>query len=152
MAYDAIADPELARRMFELMRTDSSLETGEATIVFRPIGDLPAEIETARPMGAEQSNSSLVLDERYALKLYRRLAPGMNPELEVLRFLTERGFEHTAALEGYIAYEGRPLEATLAILQAVRAREGRRLGARARHARRRRARTGSRSTRAGSAR
>ena len=68
-------------------------------------------------MGAEQSNSSLVLDERYALKLYRRIAPGMNPELEVLRFLTERGFEHTAALEGYIAYEGRPLEATLAILQ-----------------------------------
>ena len=99
------------------MRTDSALETGEATIVFRPIGDLPPAIETARPMGAEQSNSSLVLDERYALKLYRRLAPGMNPELEVLRFLTERGFEHTAALEGYIAYEGRPLEATLAIVQ-----------------------------------
>ena len=68
-------------------------------------------------MGAEQSNSSLVLDERYALKLYRRIAPGMNPELEVLRFLTERGFEHTAALEGYVAYEGRPLEATLALLQ-----------------------------------
>ena len=68
-------------------------------------------------MGAEQSNSSLVLDERYALKLYRRIAPGMNPELEVLRFLTERGFEHTAALEGYIAYEGRPLEATLATVQ-----------------------------------
>ena len=68
-------------------------------------------------MGAEQSNSSLVLDERYALKFYRRIAPGMNPELEVLRFLTERGFEHTPALEGYIAYEGRPLEATLAIVQ-----------------------------------
>ena len=117
VAYDAIADPELARRMFELMRTDAALDTGEATIVFRPTGDLPPGIETARPMGAEQSNSSLVLDERYALKLYRRLAPGMNPELEVLRFLTERGFEHTAALEGYIAYEGRPLEATLAIVQ-----------------------------------
>ena len=117
VAYDAIADPELARRLIELIRTDAALDTGEATIAFRPIGDLPAEIETARPMGAEQSNSSLVLDERYALKLYRRLGPGMNPELEVLRFLTERGFEHTAALEGYIAYEGRPLEATLAIVQ-----------------------------------
>ena len=68
-------------------------------------------------MGAEQSNSSLVLDERLALKLYRRIEPGMNPELEVLRFLTDRGFAHIAALEGYIAYEGRPLEATLAILQ-----------------------------------
>ncbi len=117
VAYDAIADPELARRIFDLMRTGATLETPEATIVFRSTGDLPAEVETARPMGSEQSNSSLVLDERYALKLYRRIAPGMNPELEMLRFLTERGFEHTAALEGYVAYEGRPLEATLALLQ-----------------------------------
>ena len=117
VAYDAIADPELARRIFDLMRTGATLETAEATIVFRSTGDLPAEVETARPMGSEQSNSSLVLDERYALKLYRRIAPGMNPELEMLRFLTERGFEHTAALEGYVAYEGRPLEATLALLQ-----------------------------------
>ena len=41
----------------------------------------------------------------------------MNPELELLRFLTERGFEHIAALEGYAAYTGRPLETTLALLQ-----------------------------------
>ncbi len=116
-AYDAIADPELARRMLELMRQDASLQTPEATIVFRPTGELAGEFESVRPMGAEQSNSSLVLDELYVLKLYRRIAPGMNPELEVLRFLTERGFEHTPALEGYIAYEGRPLEATLATVQ-----------------------------------
>ncbi len=117
VAYDAIADPELARRILELARTDSTLETGEATIVFRQTGELPAELDEVRPMGAEQSNSSLVLDEQLVLKLYRRIAPGMNPELEVLRFLTERGFEHTAALQGYVSYEGRPLEATLAIVQ-----------------------------------
>jgi maltokinase len=117
VVYDAIADPELARRMVELMRDGADIETGEATIVFRATGELPSEITSARPMGAEQSNSSLVLDERYALKLYRRIEPGMNPELEVLRFLSAREFEHTAALEGYIAYEGRPLEATLAVLQ-----------------------------------
>jgi trehalose synthase-fused probable maltokinase len=117
VAYDAIADPELAGRMLELMRADSSLRTPEATVVFRATGELPDEVGSARPMGAEQSNSSLVLDERYALKFYRRIAPGMNPELEVLRFLTERAFEHTPALEGYIAYEGRPLEATLATVQ-----------------------------------
>jgi trehalose synthase-fused probable maltokinase len=103
--------------MLELMRTNASLDTGEATIAFRPAGELPEEVDSVRPMGAEQSNSSLVFDERLALKLYRRIGPGVNPELEVLRFLTERGFEHTAALEGYVSYEGRPLEATLAILQ-----------------------------------
>ena len=124
VAYDAIADAELARRILELVRTDSTLETGEATIVFRPIGELPAELDEVRPMGAEQSNSSLVIDEQLVLKLYRRLAPGMNPELEVLRFLTERGFEHTAALQGYVSYEGRPLEATLAIVQEFIPAEG----------------------------
>jgi len=115
--YDAVADVELARRIVELMRTDATLETEEAAISFRAVGELPESVESIRPMGAEQSNSSLVLDERLALKLYRRLEPGMNPELEILRFLTERGFEHSAALEGHISYEGRPLEATLAILQ-----------------------------------
>jgi maltokinase len=117
IAYDAMADPELARRIVELIRSGATLDSGEALVAFRATGDVPAEIETARPMGAEQSNSSLVLDERLALKLYRRIQPGTNPELEVLRFLTERGFEHTASLEGYVAYEGRPLEATLGILQ-----------------------------------
>ena len=86
-------------------------------------------------MGAEQSNTSVVIDERLALKVYRRIEAGMNPELEILRFLTERGFEHIAALEGYISYEGRPLEATLAILQQFIPVQRGRLGARARHAR-----------------
>jgi trehalose synthase-fused probable maltokinase len=117
VVYDAIADPELARRLVELVRSDATVEAGEATITFAATGDLPAEIETIRPMGAEQSNSSLVVDERLALKFYRRIEAGMNPELEVLRFLTERGFEHVAALRGFVSYQGRPLEATLAILQ-----------------------------------
>ena len=117
IAYDALADPELVRRIVELVRAGEPLDLGEATIVFCPYGTLPDEVETVRPMGAEQSNSSLVLDEQLALKFYRRIEPGMNPELEVLRFLTYRKFPHVAALEGYVTYEGRPLEATLAILQ-----------------------------------
>jgi maltokinase len=117
IVYDAIADPELARRLVELVRSGASVETGEATIVFASTGELPAEIESIRPMGAEQSNSSLVLDEQIAVKFYRRIEAGMNPELEVLRFLTEHGFEHIAALRGFVSYQGRPLEATLAILQ-----------------------------------
>lgn len=115
--YDAIVDPELARRMVELIRTEATIEIGEASIGFSGSAGLPEEIETMRPMGAEQSNSSVVLDEALALKLYRRIEPGMNPELEILRFLTERGFEHIAALRGHVSYQGRPLEATLAILQ-----------------------------------
>jgi maltokinase len=117
VAYDAIADPELTRRVVDLIRADATVETAEAAIVFNSAGELPDRVETIRPMGAEQSNSSVVLDEALALKLYRRIEPGVNPELEVLRFLTPREFEHIAALRGSISYEGRPLDSTLAILQ-----------------------------------
>jgi trehalose synthase-fused probable maltokinase len=68
-------------------------------------------------MGAEQSNSSVVLDERFVLKAYRRLGAGPNPELEILRFLTERDFPHIAALRGWYAHTGRLIDATLGIVQ-----------------------------------
>jgi maltokinase len=125
--YDAIADPELVRGILDLVADDATLDIGEATLLFRSTGDLRdslGERSETRPMGAEQSNTSVVIDERLALKVYRRIEAGMNPELEILRFLTERGFEHIAALEGYISYEGRPLEATLAILQRFVASNG----------------------------
>ncbi|MEJ7567176.1 MAG: phosphotransferase [Gaiellaceae bacterium] len=118
--YDAIADPELVRELVGLMRSGSAIRLDNAAIVFwgaNGLSDRAGELGSIRPMGVEQSNSSVVLDESLALKLYRRLEPGVNPELELLRFLTERGFEHIAALEGYAAYEGRPLETTLALLQ-----------------------------------
>jgi maltokinase len=118
--YDAIADPALVREVVGLMRSGSTLRLDEAAIVFwgaEGLSDRAGELASIRPMGVEQSNSSMVLDERLALKLYRRLEPGVNPELDVLRFLTDRGFEHIPALEGYAAYEGRPLETTLALLQ-----------------------------------
>ena len=118
--YDAIADPALVRELVGLMRSGTTLHLDEAAIVCwgaDGLADRAGELASIRPMGAEQSNSSVVLDEQLALKLYRRIEPGVNPELELLRFLTERGFEHIAALEGFAAYTGRPLETTLALLQ-----------------------------------
>lgn len=55
-----------------------------------------------RPLGADQSNTSIVVGERVLLKAYRRLEAGLNPELELLAFLTEEaGFGAVAALAGY---------------------------------------------------
>jgi maltokinase len=114
---DAIADPGFARELVRLMDSDSDVETDAGTVEFRHTGDPIGEVADVRPMGAEQSNSSLVLDERIALKAYRRLGAGPNPELEVLRFLTERGFENIAALRGWYAHTGRLIDATLGIAQ-----------------------------------
>ena len=68
-------------------------------------------------MEIEQSNSSIVFDEELILKVFRRLSAGINPELELLRFLTEHGFPHIAQLAGWYAYTGEPFDATLGILQ-----------------------------------
>ncbi|HET9093897.1 MAG TPA: phosphotransferase [Solirubrobacteraceae bacterium] len=73
--------------------------------------------EPVRPMGAEQSNSSIVFGERLALKLFRRLEPGINPELEMLRFLTAHEYANIAPLYGWCEYEGEALAATLAVAQ-----------------------------------
>jgi maltokinase len=70
-----------------------------------------------RPVGVEQSNSSIVFGEDLILKAFRRVEPGVNPELELLRFLSTRGFEHIAPLAGWYEVEGRLIDATLGILQ-----------------------------------
>ena len=116
--YDAMDDPELARELVRLIGSGQTLGSGDATLEFRTVNGAPeAALGDARPMGVEQSNTSVVFDERLVLKLYRRLEAGINPELELLRFLTERGFSGIAALEGWAAHSGRPIDATLAILQ-----------------------------------
>ena len=79
-----------------------------------------------RPVGVEQSNSSVVFGEALILKAFRRVEPGVNPELELLRFLSEREFPNIAPLAGWYEFEGRFIDATLGILQEylVGARDG----------------------------
>jgi len=60
---------------------------------------------SVRAMGAEQSNSSIVMDDAVILKLIRRVEEGDNPELELNRFLTNEGFEFIPAQVGEIFYE-----------------------------------------------
>jgi maltose alpha-D-glucosyltransferase/alpha-amylase len=75
---------------------------------------------------AEQSNTSFVYGDRLMLKLYRRQEPGINPELEVGRYLTEQvRFPHIAAVAGTVEYvpEGAPAS-TLALLQTLIQNQG----------------------------
>ena len=56
---------------------------------------------------AEQSNTSIIYQDRFILKLFRKLEPGINPDIEIGRFLTERKFEHTPAVLGTIEYRSK---------------------------------------------
>ncbi len=77
--YDATWDSELARVFLEV------------------VSDGRESAELARPMTAEQSNTSLVYDDRLILKIFRRLRPGRNPDVEVTTALAAAGFTHVAA-------------------------------------------------------
>src|ERR1700733_14071084 len=68
-------------------------------------------------MEAEQSNSSVVIDDAWVVKVFRRIQPGINPELEMLRFLAEHDFSNIAALVGWYAYSGELMDATLGVMQ-----------------------------------
>ncbi|GAC1303973.1 MAG: maltose alpha-D-glucosyltransferase [Vulcanimicrobiaceae bacterium] len=71
-----------------------------------------------RRMDVEQSNTSVVVDERLVVKGYRRVHAGPQPELEIARFLDRVGYSNTPPLYGYVEYRDAGGEATaVAIVQ-----------------------------------
>ena len=57
----------------------------------------------AKLLSGEQSNSSILYDDRLILKFFRRIEEGINPDLEMNAFLTERAhYKHVPALAGFL--------------------------------------------------
>jgi maltose alpha-D-glucosyltransferase / alpha-amylase len=78
-----------------------------------------------RRLGAEQSNTSVVYNDAFVLKMYRRLDEGVSLDYEIGEFLTEVGFEHTPQVVGAVEYRSKELGArTLAVLQRFVPNEG----------------------------
>jgi maltose alpha-D-glucosyltransferase/alpha-amylase len=123
LVYDADASAEFGIRMLEAFRKKRPFSLGDdERLEFRTTKAFAGEAEIGagdvRRIGAEQSNSSLVLGNQMVLKLYRRLQRGLGIELEVGRFLAEVNFSNTPALLGWVehvAADGTP--ALIAILQ-----------------------------------
>ncbi|MFC7470938.1 hypothetical protein ACFQVA_30400 [Actinomadura keratinilytica] len=82
--YEALHDARLTEVLLERLRLPGRL--GALRFARAEQGDIPAG-QPARVLGAEQSNSSLVYGERLILKLFRRVVPGVNPDLELPRAL-----------------------------------------------------------------
>ena len=93
--------------------------------MFRKICELnPASLEPSL-LGAEQSNTSLVYGSCFILKLFRRLQEGTNPDLEIGRFLTDKGFSHIPPVAGALEYRsGRQKPQTIGILQGFIPNQG----------------------------
>ena len=117
--YDALADPVHGRELLARVDAEDTIETDEGRFAFQRASGplrLPEDVPV-RPIGVEQSNSSLVFGEQLVMKVFRKLEAGTNPELEMLSFLTSRGFPNIAPLYGAYTYDGRSLAATLGIVQ-----------------------------------
>lgn len=78
IVYDALIDPDLAIEVLHLVDPDR-------------------EVEVRRPIVLEHSNSSIVYDEAVILKIFRKVAPGRNPDTEITRVLAEQGHDYVLA-------------------------------------------------------
>ena len=115
--YDALVDPKATAMLGNLLSAGGDVGGESGQVCFRTV-DGASLGGNVRPMGAEQSNSSIVFDERSVLKVFRKVEAGDNPELEMLQFLQQHGFSNIAPLEGWYEFHGELMEATLGVLQA----------------------------------
>jgi maltose alpha-D-glucosyltransferase/alpha-amylase len=129
--HDATATGIIVRAALAAMREQAELTTERGSrFVFRKTSAfddaIPAEPADVRRLGVEQSNTSLIVDDVGVFKLYRRLAPGIHPEVEIGRFLTEvAGYTNTPALLGSIErIDAEGMVSAIGILQAFVRNQG----------------------------
>jgi maltose alpha-D-glucosyltransferase/alpha-amylase len=127
---DAFALPSFAQQMTAMLADGASIETPEGKIEFRPMPDTEESLRR-RPdapvmwLTAEQSNSSLIVDDAVMLKIFRKVTVGDHPEAEMGRYLTAHGFTNSPLLLGEIVRvdpEGQ--EHSLAVAQSFVRNQG----------------------------
>ncbi|WP_435174428.1 maltokinase N-terminal cap-like domain-containing protein [Actinacidiphila sp. bgisy145] len=91
--YDAPHDPRMAALLLERLKLPG--RTGNLRFTTEPSAQFPPGL-TPRVSTAEQSNTSVVYGDRYILKLFRRVSPGSNPDLELSLALARAGSRRVA--------------------------------------------------------
>lgn len=112
--YDAVQDSTLTRVL--LSRMAARADIGDLRFRTVPGAELRTDT-TSLVVPTEQSNTSFVYDEDYICKLFRRLEPGPNPDLEMSLALARAGSPHVAPPLGWIDMDLDGVPTTLAMLQ-----------------------------------
>ncbi|MBI2877252.1 MAG: maltose alpha-D-glucosyltransferase [Candidatus Tectomicrobia bacterium] len=118
--YDALYDKTFREGLLGMIARKRRIKGEQSELVAYPgkrLKDLLADQVlplASQVLKAEQSNSSILYENTLILKLYRRLEEGINPDLEIVRFLSEKArFPHSPPFAGAIEYRRPGLEPIL---------------------------------------
>jgi maltose alpha-D-glucosyltransferase / alpha-amylase len=122
LLYDALVEKGFSKALLRVISQRKRLKgsrgemLGWTTRAFQHAGAVrEGSLEPSVPR-LEQSNSSVVYGDQLFLKLFRKLESGVNPDLEMGRFLTERSFGHVPPVAGVLEYvrkKGPPMTAAM---------------------------------------
>jgi maltose alpha-D-glucosyltransferase/alpha-amylase len=106
---DVAADPGFVTLLLQCLRQSLVVNENGMRLSYLPTARLADKPDTPpqhiRAVETEQSNSTALVDNDYVVKLYRKQENGLNPEIEIGRFLTDvAGFPNTPALLGSVEY------------------------------------------------
>ncbi len=130
LLFDPMVDPAFANELLRVMATPRKLRGEKGELV----GTLAKEFRDRRRtdpkslkpqmVRVEQSNTSLMFGGELFFKLFRKVDPGVNPDVEIARQLVGKGFEHTPPVVGDLSYvQGRAVS-TVGVLKRYVANEG----------------------------
>ncbi|MFE3327442.1 maltokinase [Streptomyces sp. NPDC059176] len=109
--YEGLHDPRLGALLLERLRSPGRMGPLRFDRAEPVLGGLPSRV-----LDAEQSNSSLVYGDAYILKIFRRVYPGVNPDLELPLALAGAGCARVPAPVAWFESET-PESCTLGVLQ-----------------------------------
>jgi maltose alpha-D-glucosyltransferase/alpha-amylase len=126
---DATADASFVALLLENLRVARTVEDEQRRLEFAPTGRFPDSgpiaIQDVHAVDTEQSNTTVLVGADYVIKLFRRLERGLNPEIEVGRFLTETvAFAHTPPLLGSVELEENGARSAVAVVHAFVQNQG----------------------------
>jgi maltose alpha-D-glucosyltransferase/alpha-amylase len=130
--YDALYEPGFCKGLLASIARGRRFKGDNAEIHAHPskmfhavAGNMETSLEPSMLRG-EQSNTSIVYGDRLILKFFRRVGEGLNPDVEVGRFITNKtSFGNVPVLAGFIEIHKEQTEpSTLGILQGLVVNQG----------------------------
>ncbi len=129
--FDGLADPNFCTAVLDAIVVGEKMPGSTGEIVAWSTPEMKQiQVESGVALTptihkSEQNNTSVIFGAQFVMKVFRRLELGVNPELELGQFLTERSFPHAAPLVGAVEYRRRKAEpSTIAVVHKFIPNEG----------------------------